>query len=83
MEGGEALENKIDNLYHFIDKGLFYFGPTWNHSLDWVSSGFDEKFNKSKLKTYGLNKFGFEVIKTCEENKVLIEYRGKKFLGHC
>lgn len=73
MEGGEALENKIDNLYHFIDKGLFYFGPTWNHSLDWVSSGFDEKFNKSKLKTYGLNKFGLEVIKTCEENKVLID----------
>ena len=43
MEGGEALENKIDNLYHFIDKVLFYLGPTWNHSLDWVSSGFDEK----------------------------------------
>ena len=53
IEGGEALENKIDNLYHFIDKGLFYFGPTWNHSLDWASSGFDEKFKKSKLKTYG------------------------------
>ena len=31
------------------------------------------KIKKSKLKTYGLNKFGLEVIKTCEENKVLID----------
>ena len=41
MEGGEAIENNIDNLYHFIDRGLLYFGPTWNHSLDWVSSNYD------------------------------------------
>ena len=33
MEGGEGLENDINNLYHFIERGLFYFGPTWNHSL--------------------------------------------------
>ena len=73
MEGGEALENKIDNLYHFIDRGLLYFGPTWNHSLDWVSSAYDETTNKSQLKTIGLNKFGIQVLKTCEENKVLID----------
>ena len=59
MEGGEALENKIENLEYFINKGLFYFGPTWNNSLDWVSSG--------------LNKFGVEVIHTCQENNVLID----------
>ena len=28
MEGGEGLENDINNLYHFIERGLFYFGPT-------------------------------------------------------
>ena len=52
MEGGEAIENKIENLHFFIDKGLLYFGPTWNHSLDWVSSGYDETYNHSKLKIY-------------------------------
>ena len=56
LEGGEAIENKLENLYHFINRGLFYLGPTWNHSLDWVSSNYDEKFNK-KLKTVGLNDF--------------------------
>ena len=73
MEGGEAIENNIDNLYHFIDRGLLYFGPTWNHSLDWVSSNYDEVYNLSKLKTVGLNNFGKEVIKICQENKVLVD----------
>ena len=73
IEGGESIENNINNLQYFIERGLFYLGPTWNHSLDWVSSGYDETYNKSKLKSYGLNKFGEEVVKTCEENKVLID----------
>ena len=73
MEGGEALENKIENLEYFINKGLFYFGPTWNHSLDWVSSGYGETHKKNSLKTFGLNKFGVEVIHTCQENNVLID----------
>ena len=73
MEGGEALENKIENLEYFIKKGLLYFGPTWNHSLDWVSSGYGETYKKSKLKSLGLNKFGNEVIRTCQEGKVLVD----------
>ncbi len=73
MEGGEAIENDIDKLHHFINRGLLYFGPTWNHSLDWVSSAYDEYNNKSTLKTIGLNNFGIKVLKTCEENKVLID----------
>ena len=73
MEGGEGLENKIENLEYFIDKGLFYFGPTWNHSLDWVSSGYGETHKKNSLKTYGLNEFGVAVINTCQENNVLID----------
>ena len=73
MEGGEAIENNLENLYHFINRGLFYLGPTWNHSLDWVSSNFDEKYNKNKIKTIGLNDFGKEVINVCQENKVIID----------
>ena len=73
MEGGEGLENDINNLYHFIERGLFYFGPTWNHSLDWVSSNYDETYNSSKLKSHGLNEFGKEVISICQDNNVLID----------
>ena len=73
MEGGEALENNLENLYHFINRGLLYFGPTWNHSLDWVSSNYDEKYNKTNIKTIGLNDFGKEVVNICQENKILID----------
>ena len=73
MEGGEGIENNINNLFHFIERGLLYFGPTWNHSLDWVSSNYDEKYNSSNLKSHGLNEFGKEVINVCQENKVLID----------
>ena len=50
-----------------------YFGPTWNHSLDWVSSGKDEFENNDKIKTKGLSKFGKEVIHVCNENNVIID----------
>ena len=73
MEGGEAIESNLEKLYHFIKRGLFYFGPTWNHSLDWISSNYDEKYNKDKIKIFGLNDFGKEVINICQENKVLID----------
>ena len=73
LEGGEAIENSIENLHHFISRGMLYFGPTWNHSLDWVSSGYDETYNKSKIKSLGLNDFGKEVIHTCNENGVIID----------
>ena len=73
MEGGEAIENSIENLHHFIERGILYFGPTWNHSLDWVSSGYDETHNPNKLKNLGLNDFGKEVIHTCNDNGVIID----------
>ncbi len=73
IEGGEPIEDKIQNLYHFIERGLFYLGPTWNHSLSWVSSAYDEIYNKKNIKSLGLNKFGIEVINTCNENGVIID----------
>ena len=73
IEGGEAIENSIDNLFHFIERGILYFGPTWNHSLDWVSSGKDEFENNDRIKIKGLSKFGEEVIHICNENNVLID----------
>jgi membrane dipeptidase len=73
IEGGEAIENSIENLHHFIQRGMLYFGPTWNHSLDWVSSGYDETHNKNKIKHLGLSNFGKEVIHTCNENGVIID----------
>tara|TARA_Y100000590_G_scaffold426297_1_gene535233 strand:- start:107 stop:1189 length:1083 start_codon:yes stop_codon:yes gene_type:complete len=73
LEGGEPIEDKIENLHYFIDNGLFYFGPTWNRSLKWVSSNYDEKHNRKNIQSYGLNNFGREIIKTCNENGVIVD----------
>tara|TARA_Y100000590_G_scaffold368520_1_gene429236 strand:- start:1310 stop:2395 length:1086 start_codon:yes stop_codon:yes gene_type:complete len=73
IEGGEAIENSLDKLNHFIEKGIVYFGPTWNYSLDWVSSAYDEVNNRENLKHLGLSEFGKDVIKTCNENGVIVD----------
>ena len=73
LEGGEPLEDKIDNLYHFIQRGMLYFGLTWNRSLSWVSSAYDEEFNHKNIKSLGLNNFGKEVVRVCNENGVIID----------
>ena len=73
IEGGEFINNKIENLHYFIEKGLFYFGPTWNNSLDWVSSNYDEKHNRKNIKFFGISKFGEEIINICIENSVIID----------
>jgi len=73
LEGGEALEENINNLYHFIERGLLYFGFTWNNSLSWASSGYDETYNKKNIRSLGLNDFGKNVVHTCNENGIIVD----------
>ena len=73
IEGGDSIEDRIEYLHNFIDRGLLYFGFTWNHSLSWVSSGYDETHNKKRIKSLGLNKFGEEVVHTCNSHGVIID----------
>ncbi len=73
IEGGECFEGSIDKLEHFINRGLFYLGPTWNYSTDLATSAYDEKFNLKNIKSIGLTKFGLESLKLCEERGVLID----------
>ena len=73
IEGGECLENNIDNLYYFIKRGLLYLGPTWNYSNSLASSAYDETFRQNKIDSSGLTKFGLDVIKLCNEYKVIID----------
>ena len=73
MEGGEPIEDNIENLYHFIKRGMLYLGFTWNRSLSWASSAYDEKFNKQNIKSLGLNNFGKKIVNICNENGIIID----------
>ena len=72
LEGGEPIEDNIENLYHFIKRGMLYLGFTWNRSLSWASSAYDEKFNKQNIKSLGLNNFGKKIVNICNENGIII-----------
>ena len=50
VEGGHAIENSIENLERLYKRGVRYLGLTWNNSVDWASSAFDETTNPEKLK---------------------------------
>ncbi len=55
IEGGEALESKLENLHYFYDAGVRSINLTWNNNNVIASSCYSDK--------YGLTDFGFEVVK--------------------
>ena len=52
---------------------MLYFGFTWNRSLSWASSAYDETLNKKNIKSLGLNDFGKKIVTICNENGIIID----------
>jgi len=69
IEGGTAVENDLDNINLFYDKGVRYIGLTWNNSNKIGTSSSDE----SKGKKGGLTDFGKKVIKRMNEVGMIID----------
>ncbi len=64
IEGGEALENNLDNLKKFHDMGVILLTLTWNYEND-LAGGV-----KSQC---GLKKFGGEVVELMDELNMIID----------
>ncbi|CUS80757.1 membrane dipeptidase [Candidatus Kryptonium thompsonii] len=73
VEGGHAIENSIENLERLYKRGVRYLGLTWNNSVDWASSAFDETTNPEKLKVKGLSEFGKKVVEKMNELGMLVD----------
>lgn len=78
VEGGHMIENKLENLDHFYNRGARYMTLTWNNSTTWASSAWDEtaaakKSPADKGFTPGLNDFGKQVIKRMNQLGMLID----------
>jgi membrane dipeptidase len=63
MEGGYAIDEKIENVDRYYQMGVRYLSPAWAVSTSWAGSSGDEMG-----KTRGLNDFGKQVIR--EMNKL-------------
>ena len=57
LEGGYAIDEKIDNVGRYYQMGVRYMSPAWSVSTSWAGSSGDEVG-----KTRGLNEFGKRVI---------------------
>ncbi len=56
VEGGHMIENSLDTLKEFYDRGARYMGLTHSDTLDWADSATDE------AKSHGLSEFGKSVV---------------------
>src|SRR5256714_1156886 len=58
LEGGYAIDEKLENVGRYYQMGVRYMSPAWSVSTSWAGSSGDEAG-----KTRGLNEFGKQVIR--------------------
>ncbi len=68
MEGGYAIDEKIENVARYYQKGVRYLSPAWSVSTSWAGSSGDEIG-----KTRGLNSFGKQVIREMNRLGMLVD----------
>jgi len=81
VEGGHMIENNLDNLNNFYNRGARYMTLTWNNSTDWATSALDETSPnpsqggalKDPARKKGLTAFGKEVVKRMNELGMLVD----------
>lgn len=68
IEGGHAIENDLNKLREFYNKGVRYMTITWNNSTAWAVSAQD-----SRSLTVGLSEFGKQVIRLMDSLGIIID----------
>jgi len=72
VEGGHMIENDLEKLEVFYNRGAGYMTLTWNNSTDWATSAFDETFTKD-LNHIGLSDFGKQVIHKMNQLGMIVD----------
>ena len=72
VEGGTAIENDLDKLSTFYDRGARYLSLTWNDSPKWASSAEDETSSEYEGQI-GLNDFGRKVIQWMNHKGMIVD----------
>jgi membrane dipeptidase len=68
MEGGYAIDEKIENVERYYQMGVRYLSPAWSVSTSWAGSSGDEAG-----KTRGLNDFGKQVIREMNRLGIMVD----------
>lgn len=73
VEGGHMLEDNIDHLNYFYNRGVRYMTLTWNNSTVWASSAKDETDQTLPYAKAGLSDFGKQVIQRMNQLGMLVD----------
>ena len=57
LEGGYAIDEKLESIERYYNLGVRYMSPAWSYSLSWAGSSGDKEGE-----TRGLNEFGRRVV---------------------
>lgn len=68
MEGGYAIDEKIENVERYYQMGVRYLSPAWTVSTSWAGSSGDEAG-----KTLGLTDFGKQVIREMNRLGIMVD----------
>ncbi|HEV7397560.1 MAG TPA: dipeptidase [Pyrinomonadaceae bacterium] len=68
LEGGYAIDNRIENVERYYNMGVRYMSPAWTESTSWAGSSGDEIG-----KTLGLTEFGRQVIREMNRLGMMVD----------
>jgi membrane dipeptidase len=68
LEGGYAIDERLERVGHYFDRGVRYMTPAWTHSLSWAGSSGD-----AAGEARGLNDFGRAVIREMNQLGMLVD----------
>ncbi|MDQ3135252.1 MAG: dipeptidase, partial [Acidobacteriota bacterium] len=68
LEGGYAIDEKLENVARYYDLGVRYMSPTWSVSTSWAGSSGDDIGQER-----GLNEFGREVIREMNRLGMIVD----------
>jgi membrane dipeptidase len=68
LEGGYAIDGKLERVGHYFERGVRYMTPAWTHSLPWAGSSGD-----AAGATRGLNDFGRAVVREMNRLGMLVD----------
>ena len=68
LEGGYAIDEKLENVERYYNLGVRYMSPAWSVSTSWAGSSGDEAG-----KTRGLSDFGKQVIREMNRLGMMVD----------
>ena len=68
LEGGYAIDERLERVGHYFERGVRYMTPAWTHSLSWAGSSGD-----AEGADRGLNDFGRAVIREMNRLGMLVD----------